>query len=358
MREMLEEKLTRFNTLEKNMSDPDVLSDSNRMAAVAREHGSLAKLASKYRRFKEVNDEIEEAKEMVDGDDPEMSELASSELPTLKVAREEIWQELLDMTIGGEDANRTRCVMEIRAGTGGDEAALFAGDLYQMYKRHAETKKWKCEIMSANPTELGGFKEIVLGFEGEGTFRELQYESGGHRVQRVPDTETKGRIHTSAATVAVLPEPEDVEVDLKPDDYRKDTCRASGPGGQKVNKTDSAVRLTHYETNIVVTIQDEKSQHKNLAKALRILKSRIYEAKQRAESEKRSSERKTLVGSGDRSQRIRTYNFPENRLTDHRINLTLYKLDQIIMGNVQPVTDALIDHDRQQLRDSMGQLDE
>ena len=358
MREMLEEKLTRFNTLEKNMSDPDVLADSNRMAAVAREHGSLAKLATKYRRFKEVNDEIEEAKEMIDGDDPEMSELASSELPTLKVAREEIWQELLDMTIGGEDANRTRCVMEIRAGTGGDEAALFAGDLYQMYKRHAETKKWKCEIMSANPTELGGFKEIVLGFEGEGIFRELQYESGGHRVQRVPDTETKGRIHTSAATVAVLPEPEDVEVELKPDDYRKDTCRASGPGGQKVNKTDSAVRLTHYETNIVVTIQDEKSQHKNLAKALRILKSRIYEHKQREESEKRSSERKTLVGSGDRSQRIRTYNFPENRLTDHRINLTLYKLDQIIMGNVQPVTDALIDHDRQQLRDSMGQLDE
>jgi peptide chain release factor 1 len=258
------------------------------------------------------------------------------------------------MTVGGEDANRSRCVMEIRAGTGGEEAALFARDLFEMYRKHAEGKGWKCEILGTSPTELGGFKDVSLAFEGEGVFRELGYESGGHRVQRVPETEAKGRIHTSAATVAVLPEPEDVEVDLKPDDYRKDIFCASGPGGQHVNKTASAIRLTHYETGIVVSMQDEKSQHKNLAKALRILKSRIYDFKQEREHAKRAQERKTLIGSGDRSQRIRTYNFPENRVTDHRINLTLYKLDQILAGDLQPITDRLIDYDRAQLRSSMG----
>ena len=223
-----------------------------------------------------------------------------------------------------------------------------------MYKHHAETKGWKVEVLDMNATELGGFKEIILGIEGEGAYRELQYESGGHRVQRVPETETKGRIHTSAATVAVLPEPEDVEIDLKPDDYRKDIFCASGPGGQHVNKTASAIRLTHLETGIVVQCQDEKSQHKNFAKALRVLKTRLYEAKRQEEHDKRASERKTLVGSGDRSQRIRTYNFPENRVTDHRINLTLYKLDSILAGNVQPLTDALVDYDRQQQRDDDG----
>ena len=214
------------------------------------------------------------------------------------------------MTIGGEDANRTRCIMEIRAGTGGEEAALFARDLYEMYKHYAEDNRWKVEILDMSPTELGGFKEIILGIEGEGVFRKLQYESGGHRVQRVPETEAKGRIHTSAATVAVMAEPEDVEIDLKPDDYRKDIFHASGPGGQHVNKTASAIRLTHYETGIVVSCQDEKSQHKNLAKALRVLKTRLYEAKREAEHKKRADERKTKIGSGDRSQRIRTYNFP------------------------------------------------
>jgi peptide chain release factor 1 len=223
-----------------------------------------------------------------------------------------------------------------------------------MYKHHAEAKGWKVEILDMNSTELGGFKELILGVEGEGVFRELQYESGGHRVQRVPETETKGRIQTSMATVAVLPEPEDVEIDLKPDDYRKDTFCASGPGGQHVNKTASAIRLTHLETGIVVQCQDEKSQHKNYARALRVLKTRLYEAKRAAEHEKRSSERKTLVGSGDRSARIRTYNFAENRVSDHRINLTLYKLDSILAGGVQPLTDALMDYDRNQLRREMG----
>ncbi len=355
MREMLDEKLERFEHLERLMSDPAVLADSLKMAAVAREHGSLNKLATKYRRFREVNHTIAEAQEMLLGTDPELRELAELELPELKQTREELWHDLLDLTVGGEDANRTRCVMEIRAGTGGEEAALFAHDLFQMYKRHAELKGWKSEILAASPTELGGFKEITLAFQGEGVYRELQYESGGHRVQRVPDTEAKGRIHTSAATVAVLPEPEDVEVDLKPDDYRLDKFSASGPGGQHVNKTESAIRLTHLETGIVVQCQDEKSQHKNLAKALRVLKSRLYDRKMEEEHAKRAEQRKTLVGSGDRSQRIRTYNFPDNRLTDHRINLTLYKLDQIMDGNLQPVSDALIDHDRNQLRRSMDE---
>lgn len=357
MRELLEEKLARFEEIERQMTDPAVLSDSSKMSVIMREHGTLAKLATKYRRFKEVVRQIAELQEMLASNDAESQELAAAEIPVLKDEREVLWDELLGMTIGGEDANRTRCVMEIRAGTGGDEAALFARDLYDMYKHYCEDKGWKIELMDASPTELGGFKEIVLGVEGEGCYRELAYESGGHRVQRVPETETKGRIHTSAATVAVMAEPEDVEVNIKPDDYRLDKFCASGPGGQHVNKTESAVRLTHYETNIVVQCQDEKSQHKNLAKALRVLKTKLYEHYRQKADDERAADRKTLIGSGDRSQRIRTYNFPENRLTDHRIGLTLYKLDQIIAGHMQPVTDALVDHDRQTLRDQMGSLD-
>lgn len=357
MRKMLEEKLRRFEELEKQLLDPAVQADSMRMSAVAREHGSLAKLATKYRRFKELNTQIAEALEMLEGADAEMRELAEAELPELKSQREEIWNELLDLTIGGEDANRTNCIMEIRAGTGGEEAALFARDLYEMYKHYAEALGWRVEILDMNPTELGGFKEIILGLEGEGVFRQLQFESGGHRVQRVPETEAKGRIHTSAATVAVMAEPEDVEVDIKPDDYRRDIYHASGPGGQHVNKTASAIRLTHYETGIVVQCQDEKSQHKNFAKALRVLKTRIYEVKRAEEDAKRSSERRSKIGSGDRSQRIRTYNFPENRLTDHRINLTLYKLDSILAGNLHPVIDSLIEYERQEQRAAFGTVE-
>ena len=353
MREDLEKKLARFEELERQMMNPDVVSVASRIAAVAREHGSLAKLATKYRAFKRVSDEITDLKQMAQSHDSDEREMAVEELQGAIERRETIWNDLLDLTVGGDDANRTRCVMEIRAGTGGDEAALFARNLYEMYKRHAEVKGWKVEVLDVSSTELGGFKEVTLALEGEGVYRELRYESGGHRVQRVPETEAKGRIHTSAATVAVLPEPEDVEVDLKPDDYRKDVFNASGPGGQHVNKTASAIRLTHFETGIVVSMQDEKSQHKNLAKALRILKSRLYDFYQQQEHEKRATERKSLVGSGDRSQRIRTYNFPENRVTDHRINLTLYKLDQILAGAVTPLTEALVAFDRDQLRGSM-----
>jgi peptide chain release factor 1 len=351
---MLEEKLERFWELERLLQDTEVLADSKKMQSVAREHGSIAKLANKYKRFKQLNEEIEEANTILDGNDGELKELAEMELPQLKEEREVLWNELLDMTVGGEDANRTSCILEIRAGTGGDEAALFARDLYEMYKHYCEDNGWKTELMSMNPTELGGFKEIVLGINGEGCFRHLQFESGGHRVQRVPETEAKGRIHTSAATVAVMAEPEDVEVDLPPDSYRIDRFCSSGPGGQHVNKTESAIRLTHYETGIVVSCQDEKSQHKNLAKALRVLKSRVYDFRQNEEDQKRLEERKSKIGSGDRSQRIRTYNFPENRVTDHRINLTVYKLDTILAGHLEYMVDGLLEYERQELQSAFG----
>ncbi|MGE0758212.1 MAG: peptide chain release factor 1 [Pirellulaceae bacterium] len=354
MREELEQTLARFEELERQMLDPAVVSDSRKAASVAREHGSLAKLATKYRRFKQMNQEIADLQAMAGSDDSEERAFASAEMAEVKKRRDALWDELLEQSLGGADALRTSCIMEIRAGTGGDEAALFARDLYEMYRRHADQRGWKVEVMDASPSELGGFKEVSLAFEGEGVYRELAYESGGHRVQRVPETEAKGRVHTSAATVAVMAEPEDVEIDLKPDDYRKDVFCASGPGGQHVNKTASAIRLTHYATGIVVSMQDERSQHKNLAKALRVLKSRLYEHFQRQEHEKRSQQRKTLIGSGDRSERIRTYNFPDNRVTDHRINFTLYKLDQVIAGNLQPLTDALLEYDRNELKSSMG----
>jgi peptide chain release factor 1 len=353
IRDQLEQKLGRFEELERMMSDPVILADSTKMANCAREHGGLSKLAHKYRTYKKMSDDIKDLKAMAESPDPEERDMALEELETTRKQRELLWNELLDFTIGGEDANRTRCVMEIRAGTGGEEAALFAGDLFNMYKRHAESRGWKVEIMEVSHSDMGGFKEIIMAFEGEGVFRELQFESGGHRVQRVPETEAQGRIHTSAATVAVMAEPEDVEINLKSDEYRIDKFCASGPGGQHVNKTESAIRLTHYETGIVVQCQDEKSQHKNLAKALRVLKSRIYDVKREIENKKRADQRKTLIGSGDRSERIRTYNFPQNRLTDHRINLTLYKLDSIVNGNLSPVTDALFEYERDQLRGGM-----
>ncbi|MDO5553331.1 MAG: peptide chain release factor 1 [Planctomycetia bacterium] len=356
MRELLEAKFARFEELERLMVAPEVLADSNRLAAIAREHGSLAKLCGKYRRFKQLNAEIADAKKLIDGHDAELQELATAELPELKEEREGLWEELLDMTIGGNDANRTSCILEIRAGTGGDEAALFARDLYEMYKHYCEDHGWKTDLMSMNATEMGGFKSIVFSIEGEGCFRELQFESGVHRVQRVPETEAKGRVHTSTATVAIMAEPEDVEIDLKPEDYRVDRFCSSGPGGQHVNKTASAIRLTHYETGIVVSCQDEKSQHKNLAKALRVLKSRIYDAKRDEEQKKRAEDRHSKIGTGDRSEKIRTYNYPENRVTDHRIGLTLYKLDIIIAGDLKPVIEALLDYERAELRSSFGPL--
>jgi peptide chain release factor 1 len=352
MRDQLEAKLSRFEELERALVDPAVLTDQQRLSATAREHGTLARLALKYRGFVALERQIAELHEIARGDDAEMKELASAELPPLEQRREQEWEELMDACSGDEDADRARCIMELRAGTGGDEAALFVRDLFEMYRRFCTEQGWDVEVMDASPTELGGFKELVLGVSGDNVYRRLQHESGGHRVQRVPDTETKGRIHTSAATVAVLPEPEDVEVSLSPDDYRKDLFCASGPGGQHVNKTASAVRLTHLATGIVVQCQDEKSQHKNLAKALRVLKTRIYEHERRIEHEKRSAERKELVGSGDRSQRIRTYNFPQNRVTDHRINES-FTLDQVMAGRLGLVIDAIESRAREQRKAAM-----
>jgi peptide chain release factor 1 len=352
IREQLEQNLARFTELEQLMSDPAVLAgESGNMANILREHGGLSKTAMKYRRYKKLSDDLKDLAPMLASDDQDEKSMAEEEAASMRQERENIWNELLELSVGGEDANRTRCVMEIRAGTGGEEAALFGRDLFEMYRRYAETKGWKVEVMDSSPSERGGLKEIILSIEGDGAFRELQFESGGHRVQRVPETETQGRVHTSAATVAVMPEPEDIEIDLKPEDYRLDKFCASGPGGQHVNKTESAVRLTHLETGIVVQCQDEKSQHKNLAKAIRVLKTRLYEAKRETERQQRSKERMSLTGSGDRSERIRTYNFPQNRLTDHRINLTLYKLDQIISGNLEPVSEALLEYERSMLRD-------
>jgi peptide chain release factor 1 len=352
MRDQLEAKLARFEELERAMVDPDVLADQQRLSATAREHGTLARLALRYRQFVGLERQIDDLQGMTRGPDHELRALAEAELPELERRREQEWDELLELCSDDEDADRARCIMELRAGTGGDEAALFVRDLYEMYRRFGAERGWDFEVLDASPTELGGFKELVLGVSGEAVYRKLQHESGGHRVQRVPDTETKGRIHTSAATVAVLPEPEDVEVSLSPDEYRKDLFCASGPGGQHVNKTASAVRLTHMETGIVVQCQDEKSQHKNLAKALRVLKTRIYEYRRNIEHQKRSAERKTLVGSGDRSQRIRTYNFPQNRVTDHRINES-FTLDQVMAGRLGLVLDAIEQHARQERKAAM-----
>ena len=348
----LEQKLARFEALERSLIDPVVLADQPKLSAVAREHGTLAKLALRYRHFTLLERQISEHREMIAGDDADLRDLAEAELSELETKREREWEDLLELCSGDEDADRARCIVELRAGTGGDEAALFVRDLYEMYRRWGTELGWDFEVMDASPTELGGFKELILGVSGDAVFRKLQHESGGHRVQRVPDTETKGRIHTSAATVAVLPEPEDVEVALAPDDYRKDLFCASGPGGQHVNKTASAVRLTHLATNIVVQCQDEKSQHKNLAKALRVLKTRLYEHRRSIEHEKRASERRTLVGSGDRSQRIRTYNFPQNRVTDHRINES-FTLDQVMTGRLGLVIDRIEERARAERRSGM-----
>jgi peptide chain release factor 1 len=352
MRDQLEAKLFRFEQLERDMIDPVVLGDAQRVAGVAREHGSLARVAKLYRSFLMLERQIAEHIELSKEVDQEIKAMAEAEIPDLQQRWERAWDDLLDLSGDDEDADRGRCIMELRAGTGGDEAALFARDLYEMYRRYCTERGWSVEVLDASTTELGGFKDLVLGISGEGVYRILQYESGGHRVQRVPDTETKGRIHTSAATVAVLPEPEDVEVSLAAEDYRKDLFCASGPGGQHVNKTASAVRLTHLETGLVVQCQDEKSQHKNFAKALRVLKTRLYELRRRIEHEKRASERKTLVGSGDRSQRIRTYNFPQNRLTDHRINES-FTLDQVLAGRLSLVINAIEQYVRLQRKTEM-----
>jgi len=340
----------RFAELEGRMNEPAVASNPTELIRLTKEHARLAELVSGYRRYKGLQQQKEGALALVAeaGADAEMKELAQQEIAALEEKLTAALEEAKGKLVMSDDAAIGSVIVEIRAGTGGDEAALFAGDLYGMYTRYAEKRGWKIEPMSFSPTELGGFREVIFGIKGEGVWQALGYEGGGHRVQRVPETEAQGRIHTSAATVAVLPEPEEVEIDIKPNDVIEHVARASGPGGQNVNKTSSAIKLQHIPTGITVSMQDEQSQHKNRAKAWRILRSRVFEKFEQEKRAQRDSARKTMIGSGDRSQRIRTYNFPQNRVTDHRIGLSLYTLDKVIMGDMDDLVEALMDYDKQQ----------
>jgi peptide chain release factor 1 len=344
----LQERLKRFDELELQLQDPEILADTTKLLAIQREYGGLMKVAKKVRDFNQLEEDVQTATEMMhEESDYETREMAREELASIEKDRQALQEELEEIVLAGDSLTRSSCIMEIRAGTGGDEAALFTRDLFEMYRRYIELNGWTFEIMDLNASELGGMKEVTMSISGEGCFHRLQFESGGHRVQRVPETETQGRIHTSAATVAVMAEATEVEVDIDDQDLQIDTMRAGGPGGQKVNKTESAVRITHIPSGLVVKCQDEKSQHKNKASAMRVLRSRLLELMQSRANAERAEHRRTLVGSGDRSERIRTYNFPQNRITDHRINLSIHKLDQIVQGgNLDELVNALLDFDR------------
>ena len=342
MNERLKSLLKRYNELELLIQDPALVKDQNRYRAAMKEHSHLSEIAQTHYKIEELEKQAGETKTLIQEEkDPQMKELAREELKELEAGLETESEKLKFLLVPKDPLDEKNIIMEIRAGTGGEEAALFASDLYRMYSRFAETKSWKFEIMNSNDTELGGIKEVVFSISGNNVYENLRYESGVHRVQRIPSTESSGRIHTSAVTVAVLPEADETEIDIKQDDLRIDVMRAGGPGGQCVNTTDSAVRITHLPTGITVHCQDEKSQIKNKAKAMRILRALIYEAEEAKAAAERAQARKSQVGSGDRSQRIRTYNFPQNRLTDHRINLTLYKLDLIMQGDTEELFDSL-----------------
>ncbi|WP_196602460.1 peptide chain release factor 1 [Pectinatus frisingensis] len=333
----------KYRELESLISDPTILADMPRWQKYSQEHAALSEIVSKYRDYKRVVRELKENKAMLtEKIDDEFKQLLETEIVSLEISKESFETELPILLLPKDPNDNKNVIIEIRGGVGGEEAALFAGDLFRMYSRYAESKGWKAEILDSNPTELGGFKEISFSIEGPGAYSRLKYESGTHRVQRVPATESSGRIHTSAVTVAVLPEVEDVEIDIKPADLRIDTYRASGAGGQYVNKTESAIRITHLPTGIVVQCQDEKSQLKNKEKAMRVLRARLNDAAQQSRHDQIAADRKSQVGSGDRSQRIRTYNFPQGRVTDHRIGLTLHKLDSILNGELDEIIAALI----------------
>ncbi len=333
----------KFESLTGKLSDPAIISNQEQFRKYAKSHAELSEVVDKYREYKKVAQDIADTREMAHTEaDAEMRELARSELVKLEPLGEKIEHELRALLIPKDPNDDKNIVLEIRAGTGGEEAALFAGDLFRMYSKYAEQKRWKVEIMSENPIGVGGFKEVIAMIEGKGVYSRLKFESGVHRVQRVPVTEASGRIHTSAVTVAVLPEAEDVDVDMDPNELRFDVYRSSGPGGQSVNTTDSAVRITHIPTGLVVSCQDEKSQHKNKAKGLKILRARLLDRAISEQQQAIAKDRKSQVGSGDRSERIRTYNFPQSRVTDHRINLTLYALDNILEGKLDDVIDPLI----------------
>lgn len=340
----------RFKELEAQLSDSAIMQDMKKYSELMKEHASAKEIVDSYQVYKKTVSQLEEAREMAGSEsDPELKEMAKEEIKQLEEQKENQIKELRTLLIPKDPLDLKNIIIEIRAGTGGDEAALFAADLFRMYSKYAELKKWKIEIMSSHESGLGGFKEIVFSVSGKNVYENMKFESGVHRVQRIPETESGGRIHTSAVTVAVLPEAEETDIQINPEDLKIDVYRSSGPGGQCVNTTDSAVRMTHIPTGLVVICQDEKSQIKNRAKALRVLRSRLYEMEEAKKQKERSEARKSQVGSGDRSERIRTYNFPQNRLTDHRINLTLYKLDLIINGELDELLDALKIEFREQL---------
>jgi len=339
----------RFGQLEGLLSDPKVLQDRAAFQKYAREHSELSEIVNVYRIYQKVDRELDESLELLKDGDPEIKHLAKEEIERLSGRKAELEQELKMLLIPKDPLDEKNVLLEIRAGTGGDEAGLFAGDLFKMYSRYAEARDWKIEIMDLHPTGVGGLKEIIVLVKGKGAFSRLKFESGTHRVQRVPSTETQGRIHTSAVTVAVLPEAEEVEVDIDPSEVRIDVFRSSGPGGQSVNTTDSAIRITHLPTGLVVSCQDEKSQHKNKAKAMKVLRARLLDRMTREQDAKRSLERKNQVGSGDRSERIRTYNFPQGRVTDHRIGLTLYRLESILQGDIDEIIEGLITFNQAQV---------
>lgn len=343
----LDEKISH---LEGRLSDPSLINDQKAYQKVAQEHAHLTSLQLLYDELNGVVASITENRELLqDGDeDPELLELAREEIEELLEQEKKLEQEIMLLLLPKDPNDERNTFLEIRAGTGGDEAALFVADLFRMYSRYAESMGWKVEVMSSSPLGIGGFKEIIALITGDSVYSRLKYESGVHRVQRVPETETQGRIHTSAVTVAILPEADEVELNINPSELKFDVYRASGPGGQSVNTTDSAVRITHLPTGLVVTCQDEKSQHKNKAKALIVLRARLLDKMEQEHHDKISEERKSQVGSGDRSERIRTYNFPQGRMTDHRINLTLYKLDTIMAGKLEEVLNPLITHDQEE----------
>lgn len=342
MLDKLAEVEKRYGELEDCLADPKLLGNQKEYSRIAKERADLEEVVSCYRDLRKIEEQIAGNREMLDDEDAEMQVLAREELAQLGPTKEELERRLKILLLPKDPNDSKNVLLEIRAGTGGEEASLFCAGLFRMYSRFAESRAWKVEILSSNPTGIGGFKEIIALIEGQGVYSQLKFESGVHRVQRVPVTEGSGRIHTSAVTVAVLPEADEVEVDIDPKELRIDVFRSSGPGGQSVNTTDSAVRITHIPTGIVVSCQDEKSQHKNKTKGLKILRARLLEMSQEAQRSEIAASRKLMVGSGDRSERIRTYNFPQGRVTDHRINLTLYKLEQVMNGELGDLIDSLI----------------
>ena len=346
MLDKLEEINSRFEKLTEELGQPEVVQDQNRNRKLTQEHAGLQGIVEAYQLYLKIQQQLEDNRELSEDkdEDPEIRKLAVQEIHELNLQMQKMQKQIELLLLPKDPDDSRNIIIEIRAGTGGDEAALFARDLFQMYAHYSESQKWRLKLMNESKNDLGGFKEITFSIEGKEVYSRLKYEGGVHRVQRVPKTETQGRIHTSAATVAVLPEVEDVEVEINPGDLRIDVYRSSGPGGQSVNTTDSAVRITHIPSGLVVICQNEKSQLKNKSQALKVLRARLYEKELEAQQSETAEKRRGMVGSGDRSERIRTYNFPQGRLTDHRINLTLYKLEDILFGNLELVIDPLLSY--------------